>query len=188
MKETFSRVYAYAVFIPTLLWNMLLGRWLKIRPWWSDVDDHVIIGALPLARDVEPLARLGVKGVVNTCLEYAGPQQGYATWGIEQLRVPTVDFTPPSMESIKKSIKFIKRHAEKGDKVYVHCKAGRARSATVVMCWLIQSHRMSPAEAQRLLLQKRAHVKPDVDQRQVVKDFFQETISGGDASSGFRKL
>ena len=51
-------------------------------------------------------------------------------------------------------------------------KRGRARSATVAVCWLVDAKQMSPQEAQALLLEKRPHVHPHVDQRQVVKDFY----------------
>jgi atypical dual specificity phosphatase len=58
-----------------------------------------------------------------------------------------------------------------GKKVYVHCKAGRARSATVVLCWLVHSRRMTPEEAQRLLLKVRPHVNARIYQRGVVLEY-----------------
>lgn len=161
------------IFWPTLMWNVLLGRVLRVRKWWHRIDDHVVLGALPFARDVTPLHEQGVRAVVNTCIEYPGPQEEYQRCGIEHLRVPTVDFTPPTLEHIDASLALMRRVAEQGDSTYVHCKAGRGRSATVVMCWLIERHGMTPSQAQKQLESIRPHVNHALDQRQVVQQFYQ---------------
>ena len=88
----------------------------------DEVDEHVILGAFPFARDARRLQALGVKAVVNTCEEYAGPQAVYRKAGIEQLRIPTIDFTPPSLEDIDKAVQFMDEQISQGNKVYVHCK------------------------------------------------------------------
>lgn len=164
-------LFARTMFWPTFLWNALLGRVLKIRNWWDRVDDVVVLGAMPLRSDVPGLAAAGVRGVVNTCQEYAGPQKEYTTAGIEQLRIPTTDFTPPSLNDVEKAVAFMNRFTSQGKSVYVHCKAGRARSATVVICWLIANRGLTPEAAQQLLLEKRPHVHRRLFERQVVKDF-----------------
>ena len=156
---------------------MLLGRWLKVRNWWDRVDETMIVGALPFGKDVPKMAGEGVTCVVNTCEEYEGPVQEYQQHGIEQLRVPTVDFTHPTMESVTRAVEFIGEKTAAGGTVYVHCKAGRARSATVAMCWLIKSKGMTPQEAQTLLLEKRPHVNRFVYARPVVKQFFEDLKS-----------
>lgn len=166
-----ERLKARLVFYPTLVWNMLLGRWLRVRNWWDRIDDTLIVGAMPMVSDVAELAGEGVVGVVNTCDEYAGPDEAYQQYGIEQLRVPTVDFTHPSLESVTRAVDFMERVTANGGTVYVHCKAGRARSATVAMCWLIKHRGMSPEEAQTLLLQKRPHINRHVYARPVVREF-----------------
>ena len=165
------RFLARLLFVPTLLWNLLLGRVLRVRNWWDRVDEHVILGALPFAADVPKLAAEGVRAVVNTCEEYAGPVVAYEAAGIEQLRVPTTDFHPPRLADIEQAVAFMQRHIARGETVYVHCKAGRARSATVVLCWLVATKGMTVEAAQRLLLAKRPHVKRDLDRRPVVMEF-----------------
>lgn len=167
----FARLYARTVFLPTLAWNMLLGRVLKVRHWWDSIDENVILGAYPFPRDVAALRSEGVAAVVNTCEEYAGPLDQYRNHGIEQLRIPTTDFTPPKLASIEAAVEFIQKYALRKDVVYIHCKAGRSRSATVALCWLVKYRGMTPEEAQAYLLTCRPHVKPNIDQRQVVKDF-----------------
>lgn len=167
------------VFLPTLAWNVLL-RVLRVRHWWDRVDEHVVLGALPFARDVPPLVDEGVRGVVNTCREYGGPVEAYQRAGIEQLRVPTRDFWPPSLADIDRSLALMKRMADEGHSTYVHCKAGRGRSATVVMCWLIDVHGMSPAEAQQKLIEVRPHVNRALADREVIVEFYNRHQKGSD--------
>lgn len=170
-----------AVFVPTLGWNVLLGRVLRVRRWWDQVDDHVVLGALPFARDVPGLTSLGVGAVVNTCAEYAGPQAAYEAAGIEQLHVPTIDFTPPTLEDVRLSLELMERQAEAGRSTYVHCKAGRARSATIVMCWLMLRNGWTPEEAQQFLLSIRPHVNPRLAERAVVREFYAALCGQGEA-------
>jgi atypical dual specificity phosphatase len=166
------RIAARVLFVPTLAWNTLLGRVLRVRNWWDEIDESVIMGALPWSRDVPKLHALGVGAVVNTCEEYAGPQAAYQRYGIEQLRIPTVDFTPPTLPDVERAVAFMREQVAQGRRVYVHCKAGRARSGTVVLCWLIAARGMTPAAAQQLILQRRPHANPRLAQRAVVREFW----------------
>ena len=167
----FKLLKARAIFYPTLAWNVLLGRWLKIRNWWDEIDSTIVLGALPFRRDVPPLADLGITAVVNTCLEYAGPLNAYQEHGIEQFHMPTQDYTHPRLEDLQRAVDFIEQCRAKGGRVYVHCKAGRARSATVAVCWLIRSQGLDRYQAQAQILQKRPHANPRIADRPVVVEF-----------------
>lgn len=166
------------LFYPTLVWNVLLSRVLRIRNWYDRVDEQVLLGALPFASDVQRLSAEGVRGVVNTCVEYAGPVATYERHGIVQLHVPTLDFTPPSLVDIEASLKFMREVIARGEDVYVHCKAGRGRSATVVMCWLMAERGMSPAAAQSHLLSRRPHVNRELEHRAVVQELWRKLSAG----------
>jgi len=166
-----DRITAAILFYPTLALNVLLARVLTVRNWWDDVDDHVVLGAMPFKSDVRKLSDIGVGAVVNTCEEYPGPMEKYDKFGITQLRVPTVDFTHPSLDSVERAVTFMEEQAEDGHKIYVHCKAGRARSATVVLCWLIKREQMTAKQAQQKLLDVRSHVNPRLTERPVVQQY-----------------
>lgn len=173
-NPAFDRFYARLVFYPTLAWNILLGRVLKIRRWWDKIDPHVFVGAYPFARDVPAMHQAGIRAVVNTCEEYAGPQQQYQQYGIEQLRIPTTDFTHPSLDDVQQAVEFVQEHVAKDEAVYIHCKAGRARSATVALCWLMKYRGMTADQAQAQLLEARPHTNPRIAERPVVKEFSKE--------------
>jgi atypical dual specificity phosphatase len=173
-----ERCYARAVFYPTLAWNVLLGRILKVRRWWDHIDPHVIVGAFPFRRDVPAMYEEGVRAVVNTCEEYAGPVAEYESRGIEQLHIPTTDFTHPRLEDVEKAVDFVQAHVERGDTVYIHCKAGRARSATVALCWLMKYRSLTAEQAQQKLLECRSHVNPKLTERPVVEEFARKMEAG----------
>lgn len=169
-----KRWMARCVYWPTLAYNYLLGRTFRVRNWWDRVDDHVILGARPFRRDAIKLQREGVTGVVNMCEEYSGPVQEYAKLNIEQLHLPTIDFNHPCEDFVEQGADFIERHARRGGKAYVHCKAGRARSATIALWWLVKYRHLSPGEAQQRLLVSRPHVSPRIYLRPVIQLLYQK--------------
>ena len=165
------RLFARLVFYPTLAWNFALARILRVRNWWDRVDQYVIVGAYPFARDVATMHAAGVRAVVNTCEEYLGPQAAYEEYGIEQLHIPTTDFAHPRLEDVSRAVDFVQQHVEAGRTVYIHCKAGRARSATVALCWLIKYRGMTMEQGQAKLLECRPHIHRRLTERPVVREF-----------------
>lgn len=136
----------------------------------------MLLGALPLPRCLPELQRAGVGAVVNTCREWRGPVEEYCAAGIEELYLPITDFTEPSLEEVRAAVAFIQRQAAAGKKVYVHCKAGRGRSATIVLCYLVAKG-LTPEQGQALILEKRPHANRKLAQRDVVRQFAAE-LSG----------
>ncbi|KAL6074087.1 Dual specificity protein phosphatase DSP8 [Balamuthia mandrillaris] len=160
------------LFFPTLFYNIVL-YWLmpwKFCSWWNRIDDTVLLGALPLYWYVPALFREGVRGVVNTCDEYAGPWRSYQQHKVEQIRIPIVDYFPPTLSDVKKGVAFIRKFQERGESVYVHCKAGRGRSTTIVLCYLIQRYKMDAKEAQEFIAERRPQVST-IYKRKVVYDW-----------------
>lgn len=172
-----QRLRAQMLYWPTLAYNYFLGRVLKVRRWWDHVDKQVILGARPFRRDAKKLREIGVTGVVNMCEEYFGPMREYERLGIEQLHLPTVDFTHPLEEHVQAGAAFIEKHVSKGGIVYVHCKAGRARSATIVLWWLVRYRKMTPVEAQAHLIKYREHIHPRVYLRPVIQALYADWLA-----------
>ena len=90
-----------------------------------------------------------------------------------QLHLPTVDFTPPSLADVQSAVNFIDDHHRRGHAVYVHCKAGRGRSATIALCWLMYAHQLAPDDAYRRLQGKRQQVSRGLAERRVVQLFWE---------------
>ncbi|XP_033117310.1 phosphatidylglycerophosphatase and protein-tyrosine phosphatase 1-like isoform X4 [Anneissia japonica] len=154
---------AKAVFYPTLFYNVLMSK-VSSRRWFDRITENVILGALPFRSDAQKLVKTeGVKGVITMNeayeLHYAPTADEWKMLGVSQMHLPTVDFTEaPSMEFLESGVGFIEEHAERDESVYVHCKAGRTRSATLVCCYLMKINLWTPQDAQNFVIAKRPHI------------------------------
>ena len=66
------------------------------REWlaaWDEVDEQLILGALPLKRFHPQLRQLGVTAMLNMCAEWEDPLEELAADSIVYHRVPTIDFS-----------------------------------------------------------------------------------------------
>jgi len=143
LPRSIARVVSKVMFYPTFP----LTAMMRIGNYWTVVDDTIILGCAPMGFLDHPkqMHTLGIRGVVNMCEEYSGPQTQYAELGMRQLRLPVVDHEEPSLEYMKESVRFIQQYKEKGQKVYIHCKAGHGRGAAIALCWMIQQNpKLSP--------------------------------------------
>lgn len=158
------------MFLPTLAWTMLLHRAMPDqRRWYDRVDQRVIIGALPLKRHLDTLARVErVTGLINFCDEWEGHRE-YANMGMRQLRLPTLDYCAPTTQQLEAGLDFIRRQPS-GGSVYVHCKAGRGRAGTMLMAYLMDSGGLTPTQAQARLSSIRPHVSPRLWKRPSVRE------------------
>ncbi|OEL35177.1 putative dual specificity protein phosphatase DSP8 [Dichanthelium oligosanthes] len=141
---------ARVLFYPTLLYNILRNRFEADFRWWDRVDQFILLGAVPFPSDVPRLKQLGVQGVVtlNEPYETLVSTSLYQAHEIEHVVIPTRDYLfAPSLEDISQAIDFIHRNASQGGTTYVHCKAGRGRSTTIVLCYLIKYRSMTPEGA-----------------------------------------
>ena len=99
--------------------------------------------------------------------------------GVDFLQLPTTDiFEAPTQEKLIKGVSYINRVSETypHSSVYVHCKAGRTRSATLVGCYLIEKYGMSPEEAVSLMMEKRPHVLLRSKQWEALRSFQTQSL------------
>jgi atypical dual specificity phosphatase len=64
-KRAAVGVGARMLFYPTLCYNVVRNRLESHFHWWDQVDEHVLLGAVPFPSDVLRLKELGVCGVVT---------------------------------------------------------------------------------------------------------------------------
>nr|XP_057933013.1 phosphatidylglycerophosphatase and protein-tyrosine phosphatase 1 isoform X2 [Doryrhamphus excisus] len=132
-----SAVLARLLFYPTLAYNVVMEK-VSSRRWFDRVDETVLLGALPFK---------------------SMTKQEWQATGVEQLRLSTVDITGvPTLENLRRGVDFAMQQREKGNSVYVHCKAGRSRSATLAAAYLIRLHCVTPEEACQKLATIRPHI------------------------------
>ncbi|XP_029438410.1 phosphatidylglycerophosphatase and protein-tyrosine phosphatase 1 isoform X2 [Rhinatrema bivittatum] len=169
---------ARLVFYPSLLYNVLLEK-MSSRKWFHRIDETVILGALPFRGMSQQLVEEeNVRGVITM-------NETYETWllcntaeewqalGVEQLRLSTVDLTGvPTLENLQRGVKFALKHRQHGNSVYIHCKAGRSRSATMAAAYLIAVNKWSPQEAIRFIANIRPYILVRRGQLQALERFY----------------
>ncbi|KAL2513979.1 putative dual specificity protein phosphatase DSP8 [Forsythia ovata] len=169
---------ARALFYPTLLYNVVRNKIQSEFRWWDRVDEFVLLGAVPFPTDVLRLKALGVGGVVtlNEPYETLVPTSLYHDQNIEHLVIPTRDYLfAPSYGDIYQAVEFIHGNALLGKTTYVHCKAGRGRSTTIVLCYLVKYNQMTPESAFKYVRSIRPRVLLASSQWQAVQNFYQRS-------------
>jgi len=131
---------------------IVLLKMMRIEQWYSKILDEVILGAIPLHNHAHEneLRTQGIGAVLSlvedheamTSSLFSEPvlQVEWEGQTIDYLRIPIQDLTEPSIDEIKIAVEYISRQAKRQKITYVHCKAGRGRSATVVICYLLKYH------------------------------------------------
>ncbi|XP_012380384.2 phosphatidylglycerophosphatase and protein-tyrosine phosphatase 1 [Dasypus novemcinctus] len=177
---------ARVLFYPTLLYTLFRGKMpgRVHRDWYHRIDSTVLLGALPLRSMTRRLVQdENVRGVITMNEEYetrflCNSSREWRKVGVEQLRLSTIDMTGiPTLTDLQKGVQFALKYRSLGQCVYVHCKAGRSRSATMVAAYLIQVNKWSPEEAIRAITKIRSHIHVRSGQLQVLQEFFKTTRS-----------
>mmetsp|Transcript_7086 Transcript_7086/g.9894 ORF Transcript_7086/g.9894 Transcript_7086/m.9894 type:complete len:275 (+) Transcript_7086:185-1009(+) len=82
-----------------------------------------------------------------------------ADCGMDHRQLPTPDFFPPRQKDLVEAVAFISKHINAGTGVYVHCNAGKGRSACCVICYLIYAHGWTALEAYDYVKERRRIAK-----------------------------
>lgn len=154
LPKPMSKVVSRLFFLPTFPITALL----RLGNYWTVVDESLYLGCAPMAIASHPekMHKLGVRGVINMCYEYAGPKDAYSALGMRQLHLPVVDHFEPSLAQLQEAVAFIQDCKAKGQKVYVHCKAGHGRAAAVALSWMLhETPDARPEDLNALLCKKR---------------------------------
>ena len=123
-----------------------------------------------------------VRGVVSMNedfeLRYWVPSaKEWAEKGVQFLQLNTPDiFHAPSQEKLRRGVQFIQEFQGTDGSVYVHCKAGRTRSATLVGCYLMQRNNWDPQTAIDFMKSKRTHVLLRSKQLSAINTYYQEHV------------
>lgn len=173
LSDAASRTLLYT----TLTYNV--GAWaLTSRNWYNYIDSHVILGALPFSFLKEKLVQEeNVGAIISLNMPFerqyiTTPTEEWRELGVEHFKIDIPDFiSTPTVAQMWEGIELIKAKAEVGQKTYVHCKAGRSRSATMVTAYVMQKYEKNVEEAVQFVTEKRPHVKYTELQLQTLHDF-----------------
>jgi atypical dual specificity phosphatase len=161
-------------------------------PWWNEIDEKLLLGALPILEKGH-LEKIPARAVLTLLEEFELENRWPFTtavsageWkrhGVQTLRIDAVDIEGVKLKEIEQGVEFIRRQILDGRTVYVHCKAGVGRSATVVACYLLKyglangKKFTSPEEVCAYVSEKRDQVLLHERHRKVVIENYFTTIS-----------
>lgn len=174
LPRQLSGLVSRALFWPTL--PITFAR--RVGQWTTIVDDTVMIGGAPFdALGLpEKLYDEGVRGVINMCAEYKGPVRKYSRLGMSQLWLPTTDHFEPRVEDLKAAVEFMAQHEERGESVYVHCRAGHGRSAAAVLAYMIAKDPLVDVQSLNEELCKKRNVRKSLWNQPNIKRFHQDLL------------
>ena len=130
---------------------------------YTVIDDGIILGALPKTEEhINDLVKgKKVTGIItlNMDWELAVSTEQITKAGAEHLHLPTPDFSAVSQSDLTRGVQFMAKHISNDGVVYVHCNAGKGRSTSVVLCYLIEKKGMPKLDAYNFCKAKRKIAK-----------------------------
>jgi atypical dual specificity phosphatase len=131
---------------------------MKSWNWWDIIDEHFLLGGIPMFDDLDRLHGQGVQAVVNLCAERHDDQQRLQQAQMEYLWLPVPDAAPPTLEQIHCGVAWLEQQRLAERTVYIHCAAGVGRSATLLACWYLYASSMGIVQVLRFLKTRRPQI------------------------------
>jgi protein-tyrosine phosphatase len=141
---------------------------------FAEVADDLLIGAYPQdAGDVAALREAGVTRVLNLVQDSEYDPGGrdacvlaLAGAGIGEERMEVVDYGNLPREHIERATRRALAWLDEGERVYIHCRAGMQRSATVAAAVVMLRDGLAMADALASIRARKPSAQPLPHQRQ----------------------
>lgn len=130
-KNAKASWWQWLLFAPYFLGNYLSWLYYKRKlPLMQKLKEKIYIGRYPTAKEYTYLKNEGINTILNLATE-----QQIQREKTKQIRLPFLDQTIQSPESLHKGVAYIEIHKDRG--VYIHCTLGLSRSILLASAWLI---------------------------------------------------
>jgi protein-tyrosine phosphatase len=159
------------------------------QSWWTEIDENFVLGALPLEYQMDRIKALGITHVISVVEPFelepgiVQPTQSeqWRTMGIEHKHIEAPDFYGVPTEKIHEGIKYIHEELQKNPKAkfYIHCKAGRGRSATLLLCYKMKTNNQefdSKEKTYDYLKRLRPHINLNENQMLAAQDYLNSDL------------
>lgn len=140
--------------------------------WTTKYPEYgIILGGMPRENFFDENKEI-ITGIINLC------DEKICSFPIEILHLPTIDLYEPSLEYMWKAVRFIERKVILNNElkpnkyVYVHCRTGIGRSATICIAWLCYKFKMNPHDALIKLKDKRVQINDNCAIRSNIIEFY----------------
>lgn len=156
--------------------------------WWTKIEPYdIYLGALPLENEghKDKIISMGVNSILAIVEDFE-LEEGFFNipvkheqWkeaGLNVEHIRAIDFNPLKRQEIEAGIAFLYSEYRKRHIVYVHCKAGRGRSATILVAFLMEHEHLSLYEAISRLKDQRPEINLNTYQQQALAYYYTNTI------------
>lgn len=122
------------------------------------VTESLAVGSQDVAADFHLLKAHGISHVVNVASQVPNHfPKSFNYLSVEVLDLPDCKI----VDHFDRIFDFIDKAIENGGKVFVHCNAGISRSTTVIIGYLIRTHKITLEDALKKVKAVRSGTKPN---------------------------
>lgn len=176
--ETTTLYKYYIKYSGNLLYNQIATA-LDLYHWYDLIhivnNSKIYLGAMPIVtkykNDLDDLNTLNIDAVLSVVECFENKSDGFIThpvpptewkqWGIWCLQLPICDFQDIDMQKLQIGAEFIHFVISEGKNIYISCRAGKQRSTTVLMAYMIKYLKFTVEDAFAYVRTKRPQVKND---------------------------
>lgn len=129
--------------LPTIFYHAI---WPVHYPWANQILPELAVSAIPLTSMNHHLQTGSNKAILTMLEEHELKPSIFSVpvtaniWRertISHHTIPAPDFHGVALHQIREGVAFVREQILAGREVIVHCKAGRGRSATIAICYLL---------------------------------------------------
>jgi atypical dual specificity phosphatase len=150
-----------------------MSNWFRAYG-FSEILPEFLIGAYPTDHsDIEMLRWIGVQRILNLCEDEEYPpgareviDEDLAELGIEEHRIGLTDFGRVPVDRIDEAVALLNQWLDEGQRVYLHCRAGQQRSATLAAAVVTIRQQLPPDEAIAFVQRMKPSADPLPHQRE----------------------
>lgn len=154
---------------PGNAWRSVRGRITGKPTNFSWMADGLAGSGRPMSRaEFDWIRAQGVAAVISMTED---PLPSSWTADVRYLHLPTPDLTPPSQGDIRRAVEFARERISGGERVVVHCAAGRGRAGTILACYLVSHAGLSADDAVAEVRAKRPGSIEVPEQREAVREW-----------------
>ena len=137
----------------------------------THIIDNIYLGSAFNAANFSQLSELGIEVIVNVTKEISihfPNNYIYKQFGLYDNNEENID------KYLGDIYNFIKEHINK--KIFIHCKMGASRSASVVIFYLMKQHKMSLEDSIDYVKKKRMIINPNCRFVDTLKNYVQNNV------------